>query len=98
MDTASNGNVCLEKAAVSKPDLIILDVMMPMLDGVETCRELRTNPDLDDTLIVFLTARTEDYSQLAGYEAGADDYISKPIKPKILMAKIHALLASATKI
>ena len=66
--------------------------MMPLLDGVETCRELRSNKDLDDTIIVFLTARTEDYSQLAGYEAGADDYISKPIKPKILVAKIKALL------
>lgn len=79
-------------AKETPPHLIVLDVMMPEMDGIEACQEFRKLPDLQNCLIVFLTARGEDYSQIAGFEAGADDYITKPIKPKILMSKIKALL------
>lgn len=90
--TAENGKEALEKAKVFQPHLIVLDVMMPVMDGVETCNELRKLPDFENTIITFLTARHEDYSQIAGFEAGADDYISKPIKPKLLISKIKSLL------
>jgi len=90
--TASNGAEGLKKAKIEKPDLILLDVMMPEMDGIEACGEIRKIDSLKKTLIVFLTARTEEFSQLAGYEAGADDYITKPVKPKVLMSKIKALL------
>jgi two-component system alkaline phosphatase synthesis response regulator PhoP len=90
--TATNGLEALEKAKEIKPHLIILDVMMPEMDGIEACNELRKIPQLNSTIITFLTARSEDYSQLAGFEAGADDYMSKPIKPKVLVSKIKALL------
>jgi two-component system alkaline phosphatase synthesis response regulator PhoP len=90
--TATNGLEALEKAKEIKPHLIILDVMMPEMDGIEACNELRKIPQLNNTIITFLTARSEDYSQLAGFEAGADDYMSKPIKPKVLVSKIKALL------
>ena len=90
--TAENGKDAIDIAKQVIPHLIILDVMMPVMDGIETCSELKKIPKLDNTLIVFLTARGEDYSQLAGFEAGADDYITKPIKPKIIISRIKALL------
>lgn len=90
--TAENGKEAIEKASKTLPHLIILDVMMPKMDGIETCIEIKKNPKLANTLIVFLTARGEDYSQLAGFEAGADDYITKPIKPKIITSRVKALL------
>lgn len=90
--TASSGRKAIEIAQKVHPDLIILDVMMPDLDGIETCKELRDLPGLKNTLIAFLTARNEDYSQIAGFDAGADDYINKPIKPRVLVSRIKALL------
>lgn len=90
--TAENGNEALKKAKKELPQLIILDVMMPEMDGIETCEQIRKNQDLKDTVITFLTARGEDYSQVAGFDAGADDYITKPIKPKVLVSKVKALL------
>ena len=90
--TAKNGVEAIEKAKKYKPQLIILDVMMPEMDGIEACEKIRTLPELEDTIITFLTARGEDYSQVAGFEAGADDYITKPIKPKVLISKIKSLL------
>ena len=90
--TAENGLEGVKKAKKEKPHLIILDVMMPEMDGIEACELIRKNPDLKNTIITFLTARGEDYSQLAGFDAGADDYITKPIKPKILVSKVKALL------
>ncbi|MBF0597760.1 response regulator transcription factor [Faecalibacter rhinopitheci] len=92
VDTASNGLDGLKKAKIFKPDLILLDVMMPQMDGMEMCAELRKLDSFKDTLIVFLSARAEDFSQLAGYDAGANDYILKPIKPKVLISKLNALL------
>lgn len=90
--TAGDGKEAVAKAAEFRPDLILLDVMMPEMDGIETCRELRINSDLDETMIAFLTARGEDYSQIAGFEAGADDYISKPVKPRVLVSRVNALM------
>jgi len=90
--TAENGLEAVKKAKKELPHLIILDVMMPEMDGIEACEIIRKNPDLKDTLITFLTARGEDYSQVAGFDAGADDYITKPIKPKVLVSKVKALL------
>ncbi len=90
--TAENGLEAIEKAKTERPQLIILDVMMPDMDGIEACEKIRKLPDLNDVIITFLTARGEDYSQLAGFDAGADDYITKPIKPKVLISKIKALL------
>ncbi len=90
--TANNGKKALEMANESHPQLIILDVMMPEMDGIETCQEMRKVPELKNTVIAFLTARGEDYSQIAGFDAGADDYITKPIKPKVLISRVKALL------
>lgn len=90
--TASDGKSAIQTAKRVTPSLIILDVMMPEMDGIEACKELRTLPETKNALIVFLTARTEDYSQIAGLDAGADDYISKPLKPRVLVSRIHALL------
>jgi two-component system alkaline phosphatase synthesis response regulator PhoP len=90
--TASNGLEAIQRATDIAPDLIILDVMMPEMDGVEACIRLRKIPSLDDTVIVFLSARHEDYSQIAGLNAGADDYITKPIRPKLLVAKLKTML------
>ncbi|SDR84159.1 two-component system, OmpR family, alkaline phosphatase synthesis response regulator PhoP [Formosa sp. Hel1_31_208] len=90
--TAENGLEAVKKAKKEKPQLIILDVMMPEMDGIEACEQIRKNPELSDTIISFLTARGEDYSQMAGFDAGADDYITKPIKPKVLVSKVKALL------
>lgn len=89
---AMNGQDAIEIAKEFLPDLILLDVMMPEMDGVETCVELREIESLQPSIIAFLTARGEDYSQIAGFEAGADDYISKPIKPRVLLSRIQALL------
>lgn len=89
---ASSGKQAIQVAKDELPDLIILDVMMPGMDGIETCRELRNDSRLRDTIIAFLTARNEDYSQIAGFESGADDYIAKPIKPRVLISRIKALL------
>lgn len=90
--TAENGVKAVKKAKKEKPQLIIMDVMMPEMDGIEACEQIRKAPDLNDTIITFLTARGEDYSQVAGFDAGADDYITKPIKPKVLVSKVKALL------
>lgn len=90
--TAENGLRALDQAKKYKPQLIILDVMMPEMDGIEACEKLRAMPELSESVITFLTARGEDYSQLAGFEAGADDYITKPVKPKVLVSKVKALL------
>jgi two-component system alkaline phosphatase synthesis response regulator PhoP len=90
--TASNGKEAIVTAKKERPHLIILDVMMPDMDGIETCREIREIPALKDTVIAFLTARNEDYSQIAGFDVGADDYINKPIKPRVLISRIKALL------
>jgi two-component system, OmpR family, alkaline phosphatase synthesis response regulator PhoP len=90
--TASNGVKAIEKAKKHLPHLIIMDVMMPEMDGMEACENIRKIPELSDVIITFLSARGEDYSQVAGLEAGADDYIAKPIKPKLLVSKVKALL------
>ncbi len=90
--TANNGKEAVVKAKKELPQLIIMDVMMPEMDGIEACGNIRKIPELENTIITFLTARSEDYSQLAGFDAGADDYIAKPIKPKILVSKVKALL------
>ncbi|MCO4822779.1 MAG: response regulator transcription factor [Flavobacteriaceae bacterium] len=90
--TAENGAEGVKKAKKEKPQLIILDVMMPEMDGIEACEHIRQIPDLKNVIITFLTARGEDYSQVAGFDAGADDYITKPIKPKVLVSKVKALL------
>lgn len=90
--TAENGKKGIEAAQKENPNLIILDVMMPLMDGIETCAEMRKIPKLKNVLIAFLTARSEDYTQIAGFDAGADDYIQKPIKPKVLVSRVKALL------
>ncbi|MGJ8665647.1 MAG: response regulator transcription factor [Patiriisocius sp.] len=90
--TAKNGVEAITMAIKHKPKLIVLDVMMPEMDGMEACEKLRAIPELAETVITFLTARDEDYSQVAGFEAGADDYITKPIKPKVLLSKVKSLL------
>lgn len=90
--TATDGVEALEIADKVVPDLILLDVMMPRMDGMETCIELRNNNKLKNTYITFLTARNEDYSQIAGFDAGADDYIAKPVKPRVLVSRIKAML------
>ncbi|MEM6262192.1 MAG: response regulator transcription factor [Bacteroidota bacterium] len=89
---AENGEEAIKAAKKSRPDLIILDIMMPQLDGIETCRRIREVPGMDKVYVVFLTARSEEYSELAGFEAGADDYISKPIKTRVLMSRLKAIL------
>lgn len=92
VETAENGIEAIALAKKVKPHLIIMDVMMPKMDGIEACEKIRSIPELAETVITFLTARGEDYSQMAGFEAGADDYITKPIKPKVLVSKVKALL------
>lgn len=94
--TATSGTSAIPLAKEFKPDIIILDVMMPGIDGIETCSQLREIKELENIMIVFLTARNEDYSQIAGFEAGADDYVSKPIKPKVLSSRLKALLRRNT--
>lgn len=90
--TAKNGKEALEIAKKEKPQLVILDIMMPVMDGIEACRHLREMPEMKSSIITFLTARNEEYSQIAGFDVGADDYISKPIKPRIMISRIKALL------
>ena len=90
--SARNGLEAIEMAGKVKPDLVILDVMMPEMDGIAACEEIRKLPSCKNVLIAFLTARGEDYSQIAGFEAGADDYITKPIRPKVLISRVKALL------
>jgi two-component system, OmpR family, alkaline phosphatase synthesis response regulator PhoP len=90
--TASNGKDAIKIAKREVPSLIILDVMMPEMDGIETCREIREQSELKDVMVAFLTARSEDYTQIAGFEVGADDYITKPIKPRVFISRIKALL------
>ncbi len=92
---ASDGVKAIELARQVVPRLIILDVMMPEMDGIETCEKLRNIPELNETVIAFLTARSEDYSQIAGLEAGGDDYIAKPIRPKVFISRVKALLRRA---
>ncbi|WP_207425365.1 response regulator transcription factor [Pedobacter sp. SYSU D00535] len=90
--TAGNGQEGVSEAKKVKPDLIILDIMMPKMDGIEACRLLRTMGDFKNTFMVFLTARSEEYSEIAGFNVGADDYIAKPIKPRALVSRINAIL------
>ena len=91
VETASDGEEGLKKAQEVQPDLIILDIMMPNMDGVEVCRSLRSKKQFENTLIAFLTAREEDYSQIAALDVGGDDYITKPIRPRVLISRIKAL-------
>ncbi len=90
--TATNGEEGIRKAEQEKPNLIILDIMMPKMDGVEVCRQLRNKPEFDKTVITFLTAREEDYSQIAALDVGGDDYITKPIRPRVFISRVKALL------
>lgn len=88
---AMDGAKAIEVARKHRPEMILLDIMMPHLDGIETCRRIRSLPQQEETYIIFLTARSEEYSELAGFEAGADDYITKPIKPRILLSRLNAM-------
>lgn len=90
--TANNGKEAIEMAQAHKPNLILLDIMMPELDGIEVCRRLREKEDFQHTIIVFLTARNEDYSEIAGFDVGGDDYITKPIRVRVLVSRLKALL------
>jgi two-component system alkaline phosphatase synthesis response regulator PhoP len=94
---ASDGFTGVDIARRFHPDLVLLDIMMPKMDGVETCRQLRAIPELQNTFIVFLTARSEEYSEVAAFDVGADDYITKPIKPRALMSRINALFRRDSK-
>jgi two-component system alkaline phosphatase synthesis response regulator PhoP len=97
ISTAGNGVEAIEKVTKSKPDLILMDIMMPEMDGITAVSKIRELPGAEEIMIVFLTARSEEYSQIAGFEAGADDYVSKPIKPKVLVHRIEALLRRVNK-
>jgi two-component system alkaline phosphatase synthesis response regulator PhoP len=92
VDVASNGEEGLSKMKVKTPELVILDVMMPGMDGIEICEIIRSTPSLENVIVCLLTARNEDYSQIAGLDSGADDYVSKPVRPKVLISRINALL------
>ncbi|MEJ6681807.1 MAG: response regulator transcription factor [Flavobacteriales bacterium] len=96
--TALNGQEALKIANFYKPDLVILDVMMPVMDGMQTCEALRKSPNQNGVIIAMLTARAEDYSQIAGFDSGADDYITKPVKPKVLVSRVKALLRRGTSV
>src|SRR5690554_3666703 len=89
---AKDGREALKKAIKHQPDLVLLDIMMPVMDGIQTCEKMRMIPELQKTIIVFLTARGEDLSEIAGFQAGGDDYIMKPIRPKVLITRIQSLL------
>ncbi|HOP04985.1 MAG TPA: response regulator transcription factor [Tenuifilaceae bacterium] len=93
--TVSNGRDAIRMAEEIRPHLILLDVMMPEMDGIETCEEIRKSERIGNTIVAFLTARSEDYSQIAGFDAGGDDYMTKPIKPKVLISRVKALLKRA---
>ncbi len=95
--TAENGEEALKKAVKKTPDLVILDVMMPVMDGIEACEKMRKVSSLNNTIITFFTARGEDYSMIAGFDAGADDYITKPVKPRVLVSKVKSLLRRRNK-
>ena len=95
--TATDGQIALDIAKKFHPDLVLLDIMMPKMDGVEACRHLRAMPELANSFIVFLTARAEEYSEVAAFDVGADDYILKPIKPRALMSRISALFRRESK-
>ncbi len=97
ISTAKDGKIAVKKAKETHPNLIIMDIMMPNMDGIEACEILRSDESFNDTLIMFLTARGEDYSYVAAYEAGADDYVTKPVKPKILLSKVKGLLRRSKK-
>ena len=97
ISTAKDGKIAVKKAKETHPNLIIMDIMMPNMDGIEACEILRSDEAFNDTLIMFLTARGEDYSYVAAYEAGADDYVTKPVKPKILLSKVKGLLRRSKK-
>ena len=97
IETANNGISALKKLNRFNPELIILDVMMPEMNGIEVCENIRNDEKNDEVLILFLTARSEDYSELAGFSAGADDYITKPIKPKLLVSRVNAILKRKRK-
>ena len=97
VNTASNGQEAVATAKKMMPDLIILDVMMPKMDGIEACRIMRAMPEFKSTFMVFLTARSEEYSEIAGFNVGADDYIAKPIKPRALLSRINAILRRNTQ-
>jgi two-component system alkaline phosphatase synthesis response regulator PhoP len=90
--SARNGQEAVAEAKKTLPDLIVLDIMMPKMDGIEACRIMRTMPEFKNTFMVFLTARSEEYSEIAGFNVGADDYIAKPIKPRALVSRINAIL------
>ncbi len=90
--SASNGKECIKKAKLFIPEIILLDVMMPVMGGIEACSILKEIPSLNNTRVIFLSARSEDYTQLSAFDAGADDYISKPVKPKILLKKIASII------
>lgn len=94
---AHNGQEAIDVAKKIKPDLILLDVMMPVMDGIEACKQIKSDPLFEHTFVVFLTARAEEYSEIAGFNAGADDYISKPIKPRVLLSRISAILRRKNK-
>ncbi|MDP1726689.1 MAG: response regulator transcription factor [Bacteroidota bacterium] len=94
---AQNGKDAIASAKKNKPDLILLDVMMPVMDGIETCRQIKSDPGFAKTFVVFLTARSEEYSEIAGFQAGADDYIAKPIKPRVLITRLNAILRRKVK-
>ncbi len=92
VQSANSGREAVEKAKSFQPNLIIMDVMMPQMDGIEACRKIRENEDLNKSFIMFLTARNEEYSEIAGFDAGGDDYVTKPIKPRALLSRVHAIM------
>lgn len=94
---AHNGQEAITIGKKIKPDLILLDVMMPVMDGIEACKQIKADNDFNETFVVFLTARAEEYSEIAGFNAGADDYISKPIKPRVLLSRLSAILRRKNK-
>ena len=98
VSTAADGKSAIEMAYNIRPNLIIMDVMMPNMDGIEACEKLRSDEKFNDTIIMFLTARGEDYSHVAAYDAGADDYVTKPVKPKVLVSKVKGLLRRLKKV
>ena len=98
VSTAADGKSAIEMAYNISPSLIIMDVMMPNMDGIEACEKLRSDDKFNDTIIMFLTARGEDYSHVAAYDAGADDYVTKPVKPKVLVSKVKGLLRRLKKV
>ena len=98
VSTAADGKSAIEMAYNISPNLIIMDVMMPNMDGIEACEKLRSDEKFNDTIIMFLTARGEDYSHVAAYDAGADDYVTKPVKPKVLVSKVKGLLRRLEKV